>query len=777
VTVPSALRSGDIVRIRGERWRVLRVMCHGDTALVDVASCGARSRSTRSQFLLPFELVEREAPRLSPRIVRPACWRRFARQVLAAATPDWTSLRAPLRANIAIVPFQLEPAMALVRGAACRLLIADAVGLGKTIQAGLILAEILERQPDAHALVVCPAALRTQWIDELRTRFHVTAAALDAAAVARLGAGLPAEINPWFLSPVAVTSIDYIKRPEVLRSLETLVWDLVVFDEAHNLAGRSNRAEATALLGSRARAVVMLTATPHSGDQMQFDRLCSIGNLNNRYPLMLFRRTRADAGFNSTRRSSLIHVRPSEPEAAMHGALMDYATRVWASSSSSGARLAMSVLVRRGCSSAGSLVRSIERRIALLSSAAPASLDIQPGLPYADPEIEDEEPATVLSVPGMRDGSDEIAHLARILHHARQASSAESKLRSLRRLLAKTREPAIVFTEYRDTLQRVADELRDVEAVQLHGGLTARERAAALRCFTEGTVRLLLATDAASEGLNLHHRCRLVVNLELPWTPLRLEQRAGRVDRIGQRRRVHAIHFVAAETCESRILERLVRRIARIRAAFPAELPAEDYVAESVFTGREVELNNAAPMALDAPHRNVLRQEAREEASRITTARALLLQHGHEYTDGTAIATLVRRRDTAPAGRFWVSRILLTSELDEAVFELLLPVASDLPATPVRSRNDVRALVCAPLHHIDEIVRKAAHENARTIARNLTLPLDLQTHRERDIIASIRDRGARLSAGLLQGGLFDRRNERAAASPGRHRATRARAVG
>src|SRR5207244_8092968 len=100
-------------------------------------------------------------------------------------------------------------------------------------------------------------------------------------------------------------------------------------------------------------------------------------------------------------------------------------------------------------------------------------------------------------------------------------------------------------------------ELADFAPLQLHGGLTARERIDVLRQFTAGETRVLLATDAASEGLNLHHRCRLVVNLELPWTPLRLEQRIGRVDRLGQRRRVHAVHLVAMNADEESLAARL----------------------------------------------------------------------------------------------------------------------------------------------------------------------------------------------------------------------------
>ncbi len=111
----------------------------------------------------------------------------------------------------------------------------------------------------------------------------------------------------------------------------------------------------------------------------------------------------------------------------------------------------------------------------------------------------------------------------------------------------------------------------------LHGGLGADDRRAALARFTSGDARVLLTTDAAGEGLNLHHRCRLVINVELPWNPNRLEQRIGRVDRLGQTRTVHAIHLVAADTAEEPMLARLTGRIAQIAATLgdaPAVLRA-----------------------------------------------------------------------------------------------------------------------------------------------------------------------------------------------------------
>ena len=124
-------------------------------------------------------------------------------------------------------------------------------------------------------------------------------------------------------------------------------------------------------------------------------------------------------------------------------------------------------------------------------------------------------------------------------------------------------EPVVVFTEYRDTLRQLA--VARPDALQLHGGLTAAERADVQCRFNTGG-GLLLATDAAAHGLNLQHRCRLLVNFELPWNPARLEQRIGRVDRIGQRRVVHAISLVARDTAEDLVIANLAKRLARVAA-------------------------------------------------------------------------------------------------------------------------------------------------------------------------------------------------------------------
>jgi hypothetical protein len=182
-----------------------------------------------------------------------------------------------------------------------------------------------------------------------------------------------------------------------------------------------------------------------------------------------------------------------------------------------------------------------------------------------DDGVDDDVPGAVLAIPGLADAAREQRWLAALVECAVAAGELDSKQKFLRRLLARTSgEAVIVFTEYRDTLVHLAAGLP--AARHLHGGMSSGERAVVQAQFNEHG-GLLLATDAAAEGLNLHGRCRLVVNYELPWNPARLEQRIGRVDRIGQRRTVHALTLVARDTAEDLVIANLVRRLSRVVAS------------------------------------------------------------------------------------------------------------------------------------------------------------------------------------------------------------------
>ena len=202
--------------------------------------------------------------------------------------------------------FQLEPALAVTHGFASRILIADEVGLGKTIQAGAHHRRDSRTNPPrrASSSSLQPRSGSSGRSELRRVAFAIDAWLADSTSLSRAGAAW-GTANPWAGRPVTITSIDFVKRPEVMRALEALVWDAVVFDEAHGLTGHSDRAVAAGALARRARTVVLLTATPHSGDDRAFESLCRIGDLETEFPLLIFRRTRRDVGLDVSRRTTI----------------------------------------------------------------------------------------------------------------------------------------------------------------------------------------------------------------------------------------------------------------------------------------------------------------------------------------------------------------------------------------------------------------------------------------------------------------------------------------
>ena len=231
---------------------------------------------------------------------RPPKWRHLARDDSHRGSPTWPSLRTGLRARISLLPFQLEPALAVTHGIASRLLLADEVGLGKTIQAALIVAEILERTRHARVLIVAPASLKEQWQSELNNRFrsrHGLPTLWLWRASVRSGAP-----NPWTCRPVRLRqSTSSSVQRSCVRSRH---WCGTRWCSTRRMGstGRSDRALAAGALARRARTVVLLTATPHAGDDRAFDTLCGIGDLDRAFPLLTFRRTRSDVGLAVSRR-------------------------------------------------------------------------------------------------------------------------------------------------------------------------------------------------------------------------------------------------------------------------------------------------------------------------------------------------------------------------------------------------------------------------------------------------------------------------------------------
>lgn len=771
--VDESLQPGWRVVARGDTWSVDTVTEFRGCAAVRLRGPSGVSAVTPRTLLTPFDRLRRIDASSGIAILRPRRWLHELRAMGAASHP-FGGLRFAAASRIDILPYQLDPALAVARGAV-RVMIADAVGLGKTVQAGLILNELAGRgvrSGSFRALVAAPAGLREQWGRELAEHFSIAATVAGAGWLSQMGRDLPAGVNPWVLPGIYISSFDFLKRPEVLRPLEEVTWDALVVDEAHNVSIGTARRAAIHDIALRARRVVLLTATPHAGDALQYDALCRIGESDAAAPLITFRRTRQGAGSAPRRRSVLLAVRLSSRERRMHRLLDAYTARVCGEARLRGdprARLAAVVLRKRALSSAASLAASASKRLDLLAGiTGPAERQLL--LPLCDEDgLDDDEPDGILAVPGLTDAAEERRLLREIADTARAAAGDESKTRVLIRLLSRAGEPAIVFTEYRDTLARLQQVLAaaGLRAAAMHGGQAPAERAAIQQAFNERGV-VLLATDAAAEGLNLQARCRTVVHYELPWNPSRIEQRTGRVDRIGQRRRVHEILLVARDTAERLVLAPLARRAARARAAVSStsrvlDLLTESRVAAAVMEGAAIDdvLEPRAPEpALAAPT-----AAAECEAARLRTIREWLTassgpRNAPRVRAGPLIT--VARRGGGLAGATCLYRVALTASSGQVTHGELIALRDAFAVPPAAS-------TCGAAREALDRWRRTREPLVRQVAADVSASrIDEVTALHEAAIASLERREAAMARArpsaareLVQPGLFDRRAVRA----------------
>ncbi|MBI4475659.1 MAG: hypothetical protein HY654_00710, partial [Acidobacteria bacterium] len=209
---------GERLRVRGGFWRVDRIRTFASCAALSLQGADAATFGTARTLLFPFDRPSRLPRRSGFRVARRRRGLRTLADVIVASHP-YDGLRAAGAARIDLLAFQLEPALAVCRGLSHRFLLADEVGLGKTIQAGLVLAELHARGEAANTLIVVPSGMRDQWATELSTHFGLVPEVIDLASLATASAGVPAGTNPWAVPGVRIVSLDFIKRPEVLVAL------------------------------------------------------------------------------------------------------------------------------------------------------------------------------------------------------------------------------------------------------------------------------------------------------------------------------------------------------------------------------------------------------------------------------------------------------------------------------------------------------------------------------------------------------------------------------
>ena len=728
-----------MVTVRDEHWRIARVDSF-DRCTVVTLDGGHRRRF---RVIEPFDRV---LAIRSSGIVR-----RDRRAVLRTALHTMASARPPLglwtaaSATIDLLPYQLEPALAVLRGAT-RLLLADAVGLGKTIQAGLILSELRERGWVERALILCPPGLRTTWADELRGRFGIACAVLNHTAIAETIASLPSGLNPWTTCATAIASVDYVKRPEVLAAICEVPIDLVIADEAHHLTPGTDRGAAVDRLASRSPWCVLISATPHSGDEAAFDYLTRLGC--HRDSITIFRRSRSDARLTASRRERLVRMHPAEEEVELLRNVQHYAQAIWRGKGAENpsAQLVAITIAKRAASSTLALERTLRRRLLLLNHSPEPEQGVLPW--HEEDDADDSGAAAVLAVPGLHSEAEErdaLDHLLTLISRC----EGTAKLRWLAAAVTRFGEPAIVFTEYRDTLEAVLAALPDrLRARAICGATPIDERRRAVDALNRGGAEVLVATDTAGEGLNLHHRCRLVIDVELPWNPLRLEQRIGRIDRLGQRHRVHALRLFYPDTIEERVLERLELRRRRADWLNDAASIDERAVAAAVL-GNETVLPKRIPPLTTATVASAGEEHARLRRQRGSASLAVRASE--------CVSAAPKQR--AATSMIALHAVSYFSDVGTMVAEL--PIAHKVEIGRPRTAQRRHALLDAVKK--SNRLRASVHEQvARTcnaIQHELTPLCAAITPR----IASIQSQIASERARELQRSLFDRRADVAAA--------------
>jgi superfamily II DNA or RNA helicase len=609
-----AFSAGSRVAARGLVWDVVAAENLGQQQRLQLRCAGGDLAGLAWDLLTPHEAVTQLHTELRPEETSPLqAWRLHHIACLLDQLPGPTALLADAPGRLTIEPYQLVPLMRALDMARPRLLLADGVGLGKTIQAGLIAVELIARRRAHRILVVTPAGpLLRQWDQELRQRFGLRFTTIaDAASLQLERRRLELGGNPFDAVALCLTALDFAKQERVLEELERSSWDLVIIDEAHHCIGAGDDRDTTLrrrlaeVLARCSDGLLLLTATPHDGDDRHFGSLLALldrslvdadglpaGQAYRRHVVRRLKQHVSDpaTGCPLFRERVVIPVAVRVPPAAdavraFHAALSALVTPRLGRAG--GEALAFVSLLKRSVSTIAACVGTLrvvaerygrtdmaEARERLRALRAYRRRVARYGVLEAADEAEAAELEAEDVAARLR--AEEAVGLQRLIALGETAQAHDPKLAALlaevRAIRAAwPRANILVYTEYADS-QDVA--LVALRAAGLSGEILAisgqddeaARSAAAERCAAADDV-ILVSTDSLAEGLNLHQRCCHLVHLDLPYNPNRLEQRNGRIDRYGQREAPQIRYLYLAGTFEEQLLLRLIAKYEKARAA------------------------------------------------------------------------------------------------------------------------------------------------------------------------------------------------------------------
>jgi len=546
---------GARVVIRDEEWLVRRVDPSTDGGFL--LSCDGVSELVRGRSAQFLTELEGEIVVLDPAKTElvPDTSSQFnstflyLEAQLRRSTPNDDQIRLGHRGVMNLVPYQLDPALQALRQPRQRILIADAVGLGKTLEAGILTTELIQRGRGQRILVITLKSMLTQFQKEFWSRFSIPLIRLDSVGLQRVRNNIPSNHNPFNFYDRTIISIDTLKNNLEYRNyLENAWWDIIIIDECHNVAARSHedgmsrRARLARLLAGRSDTLMLLSATPHDGSARSFASLMSlldptaISDPEDYTPDdfrdkgLVIRRFKKDikdqvsADFQERITEQIRQPASREEEAAYQALLAIPFTQKGEHHSGKHQELQRVALQKAMFSSPFAALDSTRRRITLLQAKPNVSGDEQTEISALQRFEETLLPINALNF-------SKFQRLVGLLKGTEWSWHPEDPS-----------DRVVIFSERIETLKWLKAELpralglKPSQFETLDGGMSDTDQQTLVDRFgrKEDPIRVLLCSDVASEGLNLHYFCHRLVHFDLPWSLMVFQQRNGRVDRYGQ---------------------------------------------------------------------------------------------------------------------------------------------------------------------------------------------------------------------------------------------------
>ncbi|CEN89110.1 SNF2-like protein [[Clostridium] sordellii] len=589
------------------------------------------------------------------------------------STSENVNLTAPWQSSVQIEDYQLYPVLKSLAMPRVSLLLADDVGLGKTIEAGLIVSELIARNRVKRVLVICPASLQLQWKEELKEKFHLDFEVIDRKKTFDIQRTMGINSNPWAIYPRIIASMDYLRQPDVQQAFKAatqsmaanidgkLPWQMLIVDEAHNFAPsgmgtNTQRYEMLRELSLNFEHKLFLTATPHNGythsftgllellDPVRFDQKTELEEKDHDHiETVMVRRLKRDLNTSRNKRFvnryvDSIEINLNKEEKELFEALREYRSagkKLLAKKEKRERHIGeflFKLLTKRLLSGSYAFACTWWQHVEGMDETELSSFN---ELEYAkdrvdnaiddDIEKEQREEEAVRKTGAWltqykEELKDEIKLVSSVLtsmglgkENIRKDISTWSKFQNESKwdnLITwiinnlkdgknfKSDERVIIFTEYKQTLAYLIERFRKSGIQEpvidmLYGGMSSEKRQEIKERFNDPTtpLKILLATDAASEGVNLQTGCRYIFHYDVPWNPMRMEQRNGRVDRHGQYRDVYIHHFNSKDDEDMQFLSRILQKVDQVREDLGSVGQVLDRMIEKHFDEVEVNIN------------------------------------------------------------------------------------------------------------------------------------------------------------------------------------------